>query len=75
MSLRVFTGLYHLLWTLESHSQQRLGWEDAAQARIARAKAERLAAAQLQGMLDANPSGALGTARLDDPEKLRESGL
>nr|WP_255617235.1 hypothetical protein [Aurantimonas sp. VKM B-3413] len=59
----------------ESHAQQRLAWRDAAEARRARIRAERLAAAQLQAMLDANPSGSLGHAQLDDEEVLRRAGL
>jgi hypothetical protein len=43
--------------------------------RIARARAEAQAAAQLRAMLDANPSGQLGHSRLNDPESLKKSGL
>ncbi|KAI93772.1 hypothetical protein T281_14665 [Rhodomicrobium udaipurense JA643] len=75
MSLRRFTELYEIIWMFESHAQQRLSWEDSAQARIARARAEALAAAQLAAMLDANPSGQLGHAKLDDEEALRKAGL
>lgn len=53
-------SLYQFFWMLESHYQQRLAWDDAAEARIARERAEVLAAAQLQAMLDANPSGSSG---------------
>ena len=67
--------LYQLLWMFQSHAQQRLAWEDAAQARIARVRAEMQAAAQLQAMLDANPSGALGNAALNDDNALDQSGL
>jgi len=69
------TELYQFLWMLESHAQQRLAWEDAAQARIARDRAEAQAAARLRAMIDANPTGALGRARLNDEDILRESGL
>ena len=75
MSFHRLTEFYQFLWTLESHAQQRLAWDDAAQARIARARAEAQAAAQLRAMLDANPSGALGRARLNDEDKLKDSGL
>lgn len=67
--------LYQLLWMFESHAQQRLAWEDAGQARIARLRADAQAQAQLQAMLDANPSGALGNAALDDDDALDQSGL
>jgi hypothetical protein len=75
MSVRRLVEIYQFLWMLESHAQQRLAWEDAAEARIARERAERRAAAQLKAMLDANPSGALGRARLNDAESLKRSGL
>lgn len=75
MSLRSLTELYEIFWMFESHAQQRLSWDDAAQARIARTRAEALAAAQMKTMLDANPSGQLGHSRLDDEEALRKAGL
>lgn len=75
MSFHRLTEFYQFLWMLESHAQQRLAWDDAAQARIARARAEAQAAAQLRAMLDANPSGALGRAQLNDEDKLKDSGL
>lgn len=75
MRLHTLLEIHGFLWSLESHAQQRLAWEDAAQARIARIRAEAQAAAQLRAMLDANPSGSLGHARLNDPDALRESGL
>lgn len=75
MSLRRILEIHQFLWTLESHYHQRLAWEDAIQARIARTRSEELAATQLQAMLDANPSGSLGDAKLNDPENLRASGL
>jgi hypothetical protein len=62
-------------WMVESHHQQRLAWEDAAEARISRQRAEAQAAAQLRAMLIANPSGALGHAKLNDIRALEESGL
>jgi hypothetical protein len=67
--------VYQFFWMIESHCQQRLAWEDAAQARIARARAEAQAEAQLRAMLDANPSGQLGHSRLNDERALREAGL
>lgn len=73
--MRRLMELYQFVWMFESHSQQRLAWEDAAQARIARARAEALARAQLQAMLDANPSGSLGHAQLNDEKALRDAGL
>ncbi|MCB8838081.1 hypothetical protein [Aurantimonas sp. VKM B-3413] len=75
MSFRSLFELYEIAWMFESHAQQRLAWRDAAEARRARIRAERLAAAQLQAMLDANPSGSLGHAQLDDEEVLRRAGL
>ncbi len=75
MSFGKLMEFYQFFWMLESHSQQRLSWDDAAQARIARQRAEAQAAAQLRAMLIANPSGSLGSAQLDDPENLKKSGL
>lgn len=75
MRFGLIMELYQFVWMFESHAQQRLAWEDAAKARIARARAEAMAAAQLQAMLVANPSGALGDARLDDLDVLEKSGL
>ena len=65
----------NFFWMFESHYHQRLAWEDAAQARVARVRAERQAAAQLKAMLDANPSGQLGNAKLNDLYALLRSGL
>jgi len=67
--------LYEFIWSLEAHEQQRLAWEDAAQARIARAHAEYRAAAQLEAMLTAHPSGSLGNAKLNDWQALQAAGL
>jgi hypothetical protein len=75
MSLHRITGLFQFFWMFESHHHQRLAWKDAARARIARDRAETQSAAQLQAMLVANPSGALGDARLDDADNLKRSGL
>lgn len=75
MSFNRLIELYQLLWMFESHGEQRLAWRDAGEARIARARAEAQAAARLEAMLDANPSGQLGNARLDDPDALDQSGL
>ena len=75
MSLGKIMEIYQFFWMFESHAQQRLAWEDAAQARIARVRAEAQAAAQLQAMLDANPSGELGNAALKDDDALDQSGL
>jgi len=75
MSLRGLVEIYQFLWMLESNAQQRLAWKDAAEMRIARARAEKQAAAQLAAMLDANPSGQLGDSRLNDDEALKRSGL
>ncbi len=75
MSLGRIMEIYQFFWMFESHAQQRLAWDDAAQARIARARAEAIAAMQLRAMLDANPSGQLGNAQLNDPDSLDQSGL
>ncbi|MGF7210832.1 hypothetical protein GGE65_005444 [Skermanella aerolata] len=75
MSFRFFLEFYQICWMFESHSQQRLAWDDAAEARIARMRAEAQAAAQLRAMLIANPSGSLGHARMNDAQKLKEAGL
>jgi hypothetical protein len=75
MSLGKLVEIYQFFWMLESHGQQRLAWEDAEQMRIARLRAEHQAAAQLQAMLIANPSGSLGHAQLDDEQALRDAGL
>lgn len=70
-----FMEFYQFVWMLESHAEQRLAWKDAEQARIARARAEAQAAAQLRAMMEAHPSGSLGHARVDDNETLQRSGL
>jgi hypothetical protein len=75
MSIRRYLTLYEIYWMFESHAQQRLSWEDAVQARIARERAEAQAAAQLEAMLKANPSGSLGDARLNDRDALKKAGL
>lgn len=75
MSVRNLVEIYQFVWMLESNAQQRLAWKDAAEARIARARADQMAAAQLRAMLDANPSGSLGHSKLNDPESLKQSGL
>lgn len=75
MSLRNLVEIHQFLFSLETQAAQRLAWEDAKQARIARARAEAVAAARLRQMLDANPSGQLGNARLNDIEALIRSGL
>lgn len=75
MSVRQLIELHQFLFNLESQDARRLAWDDAEQARIARARAERIAAARLRAMLDANPSGQLGDAQLNDPDTLRRSGL
>jgi hypothetical protein len=74
-SLSRIMGAYQFLWMLASHHQQTLSWDDAAEMRIARMRAEAQAAAQLKAMLDANPSGQLGDARVNDPASLDQSGL
>lgn len=75
MSLRNLVEIHQFLFSLESQAAQRLAWEDAEQARVARARAEAVAAARLRQMLDANPSGQLGNAKLNDIEALIRSGL
>ncbi|MCT4654404.1 MAG: hypothetical protein N4A65_01205 [Cohaesibacter sp.] len=73
--MRQISEYVQFFWMFESHAQQRLAWEDAAEARIARIKAEEAAAFQLQAMLDANPSGSLGHSKLNDVEALKKEGL
>lgn len=75
MIFRPLMDFYQFVWMFESHHHQRLSWQDAREARIARARSEARALAQLDAMLDANPSGQLGHARLDDEEALRRAGL
>lgn len=75
MSLNQLMALHQFLFSLESQEAQRLAWEDAEQARIARARAEAIAAERLRAMLDANPSGQLGDAQLNDLDVLKRSGL
>jgi hypothetical protein len=67
--------IYQFFWMIESHAQQRLAWEDAEKARIARERAELLAAAQTSAMLEASPSGQLGGSIIDDAEALKRAGL
>lgn len=73
--MRQLWDIYQFYWMLESHAQQRLAWDDAAEMRIARRRAEELAAARMQAMLEANPSGQLGNSQLNDLNKLKDSGL
>lgn len=75
MSIGRISQIVQFFWMFESQAQQRLAWEDAAQARIARARAEAQAMAQLHAMLRANPSGQLGHAKLNDEDALRRAGL
>ena len=75
MSFPRNVSLFELGWMLASRYQQVLSWQDAEQARQARARAEAQAAARFQEMLDANPSGQLGYALLNDPNALKKSGL
>ncbi|NVK34258.1 MAG: hypothetical protein HWE23_07250 [Rhodobacteraceae bacterium] len=75
MSADGFSKFFEFFHALETRHQQRLAWDDAAEARIARVKAEEAAKAQLQAMLDANPSGALGHSKLNDIEALKREGL
>jgi hypothetical protein len=75
MSLGRVMEIYQFVWMFESHAQQRLAWDDAAEARIARVRAEAEAQRQLRLMLDANPSGSLGHASLNDEDSLKKAGL
>jgi len=75
VSIGRISELIQFFWMFESHAQQRMAWEDAAQARIARVRAEKQAEEQLRMMLDANPSGSLGHAKLDDEDTLKSAGL
>ncbi len=73
--MRKLVELYQFVWMIESHAQQRLAWDDAEKARVARERAEAQARAQSAAMLDANPSGQLGTSQLDDLAALKRAGL
>lgn len=75
MKFRSIIEAYQIFWMFESHAQQRLAWQDAEEARHARARAELMAQQQLRAMLNANPSGQLGHARLNDERALKDSGL
>ena len=75
MSFGKLMEVYQFFWMFESHAQQRLAWQDAEEMRIARVRAEAQASAQLQAMLEANPSGSLGSSRLNDEDILIRSGL
>lgn len=66
---------YQFGFMLLSHYNQMRSWQDAGEARLARARAEQIAEMQMRAMLDANPSGQLGNAQIDDEAVLRESGL
>lgn len=68
-------GWYRLYWMFKSHTEQRRVWQDAAEMRIARIRAEAQAEARLRAMLDANPSGQLGNSRLNDMDRLKDGGL
>lgn len=75
MSFGRLMEVYQFFWMFESHAQQRLAWQDAEEMRMARVRAEAQASAQAQAMLDANPSGSLGHARLNDENEIIRSGL
>lgn len=67
--------VYQFFHMVESHHHQRLAWNDAKEARIAKMRAEKQAALQLKAMLEANPSGQLGTSALNDRTQLKRGGL
>lgn len=71
----ILDDIYRVYWMLRSHGEQKRAWRDAAQARIARDRAEAQAAARLQDMLNANPSGALGKASVNDSQALKKGSL
>lgn len=75
MRIAKLASIYQFFWMLESHHQQRLAWEDAVEARNARMRAEARAALQHRQMLEANPSGQLGNAQLNEWDALMRSGL
>jgi hypothetical protein len=72
---RLITEWVQFGWMFESQYHQRLAWKDAEKARTARDQAETRAQAQLQTMIDANPSGQLGRSELGDSEALKKGGL
>lgn len=76
--MRIFQGgmqLFQFFWMIEGQRHQRLAWDDAAKMRYARIATEIQAAAQLEAMRHANPSGALGDSKIDNAETLKRSGL
>ena len=75
MSFEWIGKFCEMLWEAEVRHQQQLAWNDAAEARIARERAELAAKVQLQAMLDAHPSGALGHSKLNDIDALKREGL
>lgn len=75
MVFRRTNDILQFFWMFESHHHQRLAWKDAAQARIARVRAEEQARAQYEAMLRAHPSGSMGDATLNDDNALAQSGL
>ena len=75
MSFKWIGTALEMLWEAEVRHQQQLAWNDAAEARIARVRAEEAAKAQLQAMLDAHPSGALGHSKLNDIDALKREAL
>jgi hypothetical protein len=66
---------YQMVRSFEVDRHQRLAWEDAEKARIARDKSIETAKEKAQAMLDANPSGQLGRSKLDDEAALKRAGL
>lgn len=75
MKQNTFLLVLQVIGTIEAAYQQHLAWQDAAEAREARRRAEAKAARQARAMLTAHPSGALGRGRLNDVAALRRSGL
>jgi hypothetical protein len=73
--MRQISEFIQFFWMFESHHHQRLAWQDAADMRIARARAEARAEEQHKAMMNANPSGQLGHAVLNDEDALARSGL
>lgn len=75
MKQNTFLLTLQVIGMIEAAYQQHLAWQDAAEAREARRRAEERAEAQARAMLAAHPSGALGRGRLNDMAALRRSGL
>jgi len=74
-SVALLAGMVQAIGQAHMAYQQHLMWEDARLAREARERSERRAEQQFKAMLEANPSGQLGNAKLNDRDNLVRAGL